>query len=53
MKGEAVDAKFCAKLPGKTYLYEGELPAKKKGRFSLSVTIDKQTIDVPGCLIAI
>lgn len=52
MKGEAIDAKLYGELPDKSYLYGGEIPATKKGKFSLSVTIDKQTFCIPGCLIA-
>lgn len=50
---EAIDAIFYEELPDKTYLYGGEIPATKKGRFSLSVTIEKETIDIPGCLVAL
>lgn len=52
MGEEAIDAKFYAELPDKAYLYGSEIPAIKKGRFSLSVTIDEQTIDISSCLIA-
>ena len=53
MQDEAVDAKLYAKFPDKAYLYGGEMPTKKKGRFSLSVTIGEKTIDIPGCLVVI
>ena len=50
---KAIDAIFHEELPDKAYLYGGEIRATKKGSFSLTVTIEKQTIDIPGCLVTI
>lgn len=51
MEGTELKASLYAELPDKGYLYGGEILATNKGRFSLSVTIDKKTIDIPDCLI--
>ena len=51
MKGKAINAKFFAELPDKGYLYGGSIKAINQGRFSLTVTIDEKTIDIPSCLI--